>query len=143
MAAIKPGISAYKVTFNAIGLRTPLPAGDRTEPRCAQVVRFLRTTNTSVMGIQEHHLSTPEAVADLVTWFKIRNYGFLVSTLGKGNGGASIVFPLTWRVLKELKLSPRMLYVELEHPDGYALGFFVGHFHHEAEMRKGQWDLRP
>ena len=71
-------------TFNVFGLCTPLPAGDKTRPRCAQLVRFLRATNTLVMGIQEHHLSTPDAVTELVSWFKSRSHGFLTSMLSSG-----------------------------------------------------------
>ena len=38
-------------TFNAIGVRTPLPDGVKAEPRYSQVVRFLRANNTLVLGI--------------------------------------------------------------------------------------------
>ena len=107
-----------------------------------QVVRFFRSAHVSVMGLQEPHLSDEGDFDKIRKFFAARELAFTGSITGAlRGGGAAIIYPIKWKLLKALSLTPRLLYVELLHPDGVPMGFFVGHLHHEAEQRKRQWEL--
>ena len=93
------------------------------------------------MGLQEPHLSDGGDFDTIRKFFAARELAFTGSITGALRGGAAIIYPIKWKLLKALSLTPRLLYVELLHPDGVPMGFFVGHLHHEAEQRKRQWEL--